>query len=325
MNDDQHFLANAYFDGELTDEESRIAEADPDVMSEVDRLGSLRSLLRDSDTPSASVRTAALAAAMAEFASVTSTSGTNATATPATRGHTTQIRRHRPAYGRYLAVAAAVAAIGAAGLVVAGVINSDSDDDSSGADLAISSTETLANVEADVTRAASATTVAAALEMEATSDQILAESAPAAATGGDTAEAEESATTAASDVAAEAVATEMNDAATTMVPPLAYSTLYPPTGGPIEPIADRDQTITTPGQLAGLGVLLADLRNAGTLGATPETSCFFDDAAIEIVDETRYRFPDATSTVLVALVAGDIEGHTLAIDPDTCDVVVVGP
>jgi hypothetical protein len=323
MNDDQYFLANAYFDGELTDEELRIAEGDPDVMSEVDRLGALRTLLRDSGTPTASVRTAALTAAMAEFASITRMSGTNAIdTTPATRGHTT-VRRHRPAYGRYLAVAAAVAAIGAAGLVVAGVINSGSDDDSSDADLAISSTETIANVEADM-RAAAATTVASALEMEATSEQMLAESAPAA-TADDAAGSEASVTTAAGDVATEAAGTEMNDAAETMAPPLAYATLYPPTGGPIEPIADRDQTITTPGQLAGLGVLLGDLRDAGTLGATPETSCLFDDPAIEIVDETRYRFPDVTTTVLVALVDGDIEGHTLAIDPDTCDVLVVGP
>ena len=72
-------------------------------------------------------------------------------------------------------------------------------------------------------------------------------------------------------------------------------------------------------------MLLADLRDNGTLGATPETSCLFDDPSIEIVDETRFRFPDATSTVLVALVASDIEGLTLAIDPDSCAILVVGP
>ena len=324
MNDDQHLLANAYFDGELTDDDLRIAEADPDVMSEVDRLRSLQSLLRDSDLPSVSARTAAIAAAMAEFAPVrrtagAETAGTVGASSSVTGGHVTEIRRHRPAASRYLAVAAVVVAFGTVGAVVAGVIGSGggSDDESSGADLA-DSTESLPKIDAaDLSRAASATTLATAMEMEVSSDQMIAESAPAPGTAAGGEESESSATTAASD--------EMSAGTETTMAAPASSSPYPTSGGPIEPIADRDQTITTPGQLAGLGVLLADLRDAGTLGATPETSCLFDDPSIEIVDETRFRFPDVTSTVLVALVASDIEGHTLAIDPDTCDILVVGP
>lgn len=323
MNDDQYLLANAYFDGELTDDDLRIAEADPDVMSEVGRLRSLQSLLRDSDLPSLSARTAAIAAAMSEFAPVrgtagTGTAGTGGAGSSVTSGHVTEIRRRRPAASRYLAVAAAVVAIGAAGAVVAGVIGSDSDsDESSGADLAVS-TESPANVDAaELSRGASATTLASATAMAAEADQMLPESAPGEGSAADTAIGESSATTAASEEPS--AGTEM-----TMAVP-APSTPYPTTGGPIEPIADRDQTITTPGQLAGLGVLLADLRDNGTLGATPETSCLFGDPSIEIVDETRFRFPDVTSTVLVALVASDIEGLTLAIDPDSCAILVVGP
>jgi hypothetical protein len=334
MNDDQYFLANAYFDGELTDDDARIAEADPDVMSEVDRLRSAHSLLRDHDRPSAAVRTAALTAAMAEFAALTGTAGTNDHGSQVLAGHITAITRQRPASSRYpfrrypfrrsLAIAAAVAAIGAVGVVVAGVIGDGSDNDSAGTDLAV--TDTQANADPDVARAASATTLAPAAQLEAAAEPMLAEPAPAEGGADDnTAEAESSAaTTAASDAAAGAVGTAMNDS-TEMTAVAPYSIPYPPPGGQIEPIADRDQTITTPGQLAGLGVLLADLRDAGTLGATPETSCTFDDASIEIVDATRYRFADGTSNVLVALVAGSIEGHTLAIDPDTCVVRVVGP
>ncbi len=324
MNDDQYLLANAYFDGELTAEDLRIAETDPDVMSEVDRLRSLRSLLRDTDLPPASVRTAAIAAAMGEFSPATRAAGAEHDGSSVTGGYVTSIRRRRPSASRYLAVAAAIAAIGGVGVVVAGVIGSGSDDESSGADLAIS-TETLASAKPDLARADSAT--ALATTMNASADRVNAESAPAEGSTADIASAESSsATTAANDSTATAAGTEMSDATEmTMVAP-AFSTPYAPTpGGLIEPIADRDQTITTPGQLAGLGVLLADLRDADTLGATPETSCLFDDPSVEIVDTTRYRFPDVTKTVLVALVASDIEGHTLAIDPDSCDVVVIGP
>ncbi|HUF99730.1 MAG TPA: hypothetical protein VMM60_16505, partial [Ilumatobacter sp.] len=67
MNDDQYFLANAYIDGELTADERQFAEADPDVMSEVDRLRAMQSLLRESAPPSPAARSAAIAAAMAEF------------------------------------------------------------------------------------------------------------------------------------------------------------------------------------------------------------------------------------------------------------------
>lgn len=67
MNDDQLFLANAYVDGELTDDERVLAEADPAVMAEVDELRALQSQLRDVEPPSESTRESAIAAAMAEF------------------------------------------------------------------------------------------------------------------------------------------------------------------------------------------------------------------------------------------------------------------
>lgn len=319
MNDDQYFLANAYHDGELTGDDLRIAEADPDVMSEVERLRSVQSLMRNTDAPSATVRAAAIAAAMAEFAVVTRTATTNdgnEINSPLTNANVITIKRDRPAYSRYLGVAAALAAIGVAGLVVAGAIGGGSDESSDSSE-AITG-ETIAQTGSELARSASATTAAAEMEnaSDDVADQMLVESAPVAATAADGALGDESAATVTASESAGGETLEMT---------AVNATPYPPTGGPIEPIADRDLTITTPGQLAGLGMLLADLRDSGALGPTPETSCLFDDPAIEIVDSTRYRLADETVNVLVGLVAGDIEGHTLAIDPDTCEILVVGP
>ncbi len=273
MNDDQYFLANAYIDGELTDDSRRIAEADQDVMSEVDRLRSVQSLLRSTDRPSATARSAAIAAAMAEFAARPTSASLTADGVSST---VTPLDRRRPKFSRYIGVAAAIAAVGMAGLVVAGVVNRGSDDDSDESSLAVT-TETLARTAPEAASLGSATTLATQMEMDAAaadtadaSDSALAE-APAASAGEEGADSgSPMATVAAAETAAG------DSAATTLK--ASMNTPYATTGGPIEPVADRDVTITSPGELAGLGTLLANLRDAGTLGATPETSCVFDDA-----------------------------------------------
>lgn len=320
MNDDHYFLANAYLDGELTDEERRVAQDDPDVMSEVDRLRALQSALRAVDPTSPATRAAAIAAAMEVFETglaepISSRAPSRAPSRASERRVVAPLARKQPAYTRYLGIAAGLLAIGAIGIVAAGALGG-SDNDSAGQsteDAITTDTFAQITIAADsASREASATTAAADAPQDEMADVGMAESAPAEGS------------TAATTAAADAQSDSAGDLATTTMS-AEQATAYPTTGGPIEPIADRNQTIATPGQLAGLGVLLADLRDAGELGATPETRCIFDDPAIEIVDTARYQFGDATAPVIVALVDDGIEGHTLAIDPDTCDIVIVGP
>lgn len=64
MNDDLTLLASAYLDGDVTADERARVEGDPDVLTEIDRLRSVRALLSDVETPQISVREAHLAAAL---------------------------------------------------------------------------------------------------------------------------------------------------------------------------------------------------------------------------------------------------------------------
>ena len=64
MNAEHEFLASGYVDGDLTDDERRIAEADPAVMAEVEQLRALRAELADVPPPTTDARESAIAAAM---------------------------------------------------------------------------------------------------------------------------------------------------------------------------------------------------------------------------------------------------------------------
>ena len=67
MNDAQHILASAYLDGALTDEERAQAEADPEVMAAVERLGEVRRALAAVEPPDRARRDAAINAALGVF------------------------------------------------------------------------------------------------------------------------------------------------------------------------------------------------------------------------------------------------------------------
>ena len=67
MNDEQQLLASAYLDGALTDEERARAEADPEVMAAVERLGELRRALAAVEPPDRARRDAAINAALEVF------------------------------------------------------------------------------------------------------------------------------------------------------------------------------------------------------------------------------------------------------------------
>ena len=113
MNEEQFFLANAYLDGELTAEERGIAEADPAVMAEVEQLRALQNDLRDVEPPSDAARESAIGAALAEFTSRSSTSTSTGRVAPAVTAAPAApiVFRRRPAYARYLGVAAAMVAV----------------------------------------------------------------------------------------------------------------------------------------------------------------------------------------------------------------------
>jgi hypothetical protein len=67
MNDDPTFLASAYLDGDVTDDERARVEADPALLAEVDRLRAVRLILGDIEPPPISVREAQLAEALATW------------------------------------------------------------------------------------------------------------------------------------------------------------------------------------------------------------------------------------------------------------------
>ena len=121
MNDDQIFLANAYLDGELTDEERALAEADPEVMAEVEELRALQELVRDVDPPTDLARRTAVAAAMAQF-SATAAGAVSRPPAPAPIPF-----RPRPSYAKYLAVAAGVLGVGVLGVAIANLDTGDDD------------------------------------------------------------------------------------------------------------------------------------------------------------------------------------------------------
>jgi hypothetical protein len=64
MNDELTLLASAYLDGDVTTDERARVENDPELLSEVQRLRSVRILLGDVEAPSISMREAQLATAL---------------------------------------------------------------------------------------------------------------------------------------------------------------------------------------------------------------------------------------------------------------------
>lgn len=105
MNDEQFFLANAYLDGELTDDEQTFAEADPVILAEVVRLRALQSRIRTVGSPSSVAKERAINAALGTFR-----------VARVTQQPTLHAWRHQT---RLIGVAAAIVAIGLLGTVIA--------------------------------------------------------------------------------------------------------------------------------------------------------------------------------------------------------------
>lgn len=290
MNDEQFFLANAYLDGELTADERRIAEADPDVMSEVEQLRAVQGAVRAVEPPSAEARQSAIDAAMAEFDAVRAAEPGEALAHDA---RAPIPFRPRTSYARYLGVAAAIVAVGAVGVVLARAGAGDGDDDSAAFDATAEMT----------------------MEDGADRDVAMIESAPAEVAADDEAADEdggESNDTPDSDSSAETAA-DGDDAPAPESDPTAVERIALP------PDFDPEATITDERELGIYGAYLLQQRDLGELGSTPNHSC---SLPYPILDETTAAFDGSDTPIYVGV--DEAAGFAYAVDPDTCEPLTQG-
>jgi len=306
MNDEQYLLANAYLDGDVTADERRIAEADPDVMSEVESLRALQAELRETPEASPEAREAAIAAAMNAFharAAVDTTESAPeepSAATPAVVPF-----RPRPAYAKYLAVAAALVAVAGLGIVVSQAGGGD-DDAGGGGDQASVADTALAETSA---RDENLTTIAGDGSAEATAEQAgeAGSAEPAAEADDDAAEAADDAAEA--EMAEEAVE-ETAEEAGESAPALDAG---PVTRVEVPPDFDPDDPLLNEVALAFYGAYLLERSELRELGPTPETTC---SGRYEILGTAVYVLGGSERQVYVAVNAD--EGSVFALDIDTC-------
>lgn len=319
MNDEQIFLANAYLDGELTAEERRIAETDPDVMAEVEALRALQLELRAVTAPTDAARESAVSAAMAEFSAGAAT----VAATEDTVSAAPIPFRPRPAYAKYLAVAAAVVAVAGLGIVISQADLGGDDDDSSAGDAAPAAEESAADdnpfaesVEAGADESAAddggedAGDDAAEAEVMASTGEEMSEEA---ALDTEAAEVADEPADAAADEPADDAAGDESDADTAATTPaMAERLAVPPDFDPDAPIADETE-------LGVFGAYLLRERDAGTLPPTPNTPCTGDD---EILDEATLIVDGAATPVYVSVI--EFDELVFARSTATCEVILEG-
>lgn len=310
MNDDQYFLANAYLDGELTADERGIAEADPEVMAEVEQLRALQSAVRDAPTPSVEAREAAISAAMAVFGSTHPSDLPADEPVPATAPVVPF--RPRPAYAKYLGIAAALVAVAGLGIVVSQAGQGDDDATDSVADSAAAE-ESLEragaltdNFEADdgsVAEMAPAEdeSVTGADDSDAADDAEFADDQ--SADGG----AEPAAEPSSEDTADMATAEQGDDAAGE---------------GPYRDVPaefDPAAPLTDDVELGIYGVYLIGERDNGRLPPTPNHDCV---DAQQVLGTATLRLGDDSVAVYVDVREAD--GLAVALRTDTCVELVAG-
>ena len=315
MNDDQYLLASAYADGEVTPAERALAEADPAVMAEVERLQALRGALREV-TPSGA-QAAMIAAAMNEFHAARAT-----VPEPARPAASPVVAARRPSrwftWERGAALAAAAVAVVAIGAVVTSGSRGGGDDDSAAE---------MANTMAIASDAADATAVPPA---PADQDRMTIEAAPEA-------------TLAAAATEAPAVMAEPADGAGDAAE-VTSDTAEAPTGaGRTFPV------IESPEQLAAAGLELRDayaVESSEGDDAVAATDCTFTAAvesplAIPEAEQLRDELPELAERVELldlreyrvgpgddrsAWIAVDLDtGQAFAIDATRCALLAVGP
>jgi hypothetical protein len=124
MNDDLILLASAYLDGDVTADERARVESDPELLGEVERLRSVRSMLGDTEPSSISLREQHLATALAAWDTVVATA---ADSSPTPLGE----RRRRRSNRVLLGAAAAIMVVFAGGIALQTFTGSESSDEAS--------------------------------------------------------------------------------------------------------------------------------------------------------------------------------------------------
>jgi hypothetical protein len=309
MNADDELLASAYLDGELTDDERRIAESDPAVMAEVERLRALRARLGDVEPPSIDARERALAAALRTFDDIHATPP--AAPAPAASPAVDIWWRRDPM--RWLGAAAAILAIGLLAVVVVNGFGGSEDDSASDtADEPASESAVQFATEEPINEAANDSDALSDPDAPGGADMATERAGDTAAEMGPADEplvaeapasepAEEALDAAADDDMAE-------EAAATTAP--AMLELRDP-----EEFLDGEP-ITIPAELSSVGRHLLDLIDRGELPPTPNHSCPYEDvlaSGVVLEDDDE---------VDVYLAVTPTTGVVLAIDQDTCRVLL---
>jgi hypothetical protein len=310
MNDEQYFLANAYLDGELTVDERRIAEADPEVMTEVEQLRALQSDLRDVPVPTAAARESAIGAALAAFGGAADGEPTNERPADGPRhaGPPVVPFRPRPTYAKYLAVAAAFVAVAGLGIIVSQV--GTGDDDS-----ADTATEVLDDGDAERTEAM----IESLDTAEAAESEIMADDGA----GGDDMAADEGATEDAGGAEFDAEPATA-DTADTAAEDTADGGAESPTTEDAQYLAvpddfDPEAPMTNDVELGVYGAYLIAERDAGRLPPTPNHACV---DAQQILDEATLRLDDELVSVYIDV--REIDGQVAALRTDSCAELLLG-
>jgi hypothetical protein len=318
MNAENDFLASAYVDGELTDDERRIAEADPAVMAEVADLRALRSQIADVAPAGETARESAIAAAMGVFheqydrAAERSPAVVRRPSGPSVRDRADTVLSfwRRPIATQLLGAAAAVLILGVLGVVIASGLRSTGDDDDSAADIAADEPASEALTTAlDAQRDDVASAEIAADEPadepaeEAAAVEVAAAEAIESVEASDDADLGEVADEAELEAPAQEPADEpASDGAATIDGSLFFGA--------------QPSAIVTPDDLTAAGAYLAAVEDTDPLllTPTPNTSCgpALDDATLLV---------DGVATDVV-IVVDRIAAQVIAYDDD-CSVVMI--
>ena len=241
-------------------------------------------------SPSPDVREAAVTAALAEFERRAPEAPQAAPVVPF---------RPRPAYTRYLAVAAALVAVAGLGIVISQADLGGDDDDSADVE----------NAPLAQTSARPDDLITAVDEGDAADSGAFAESAPADAaddSGGSDARDEST---------AEETAEEMAEAADGGTPAFGEDTVRIAVPADFDP----DEPILNEFALAVYGSYLLGQIEVETVGPTPETEC---TGNYDILDTATYVLDGNDRSVYIAV--NEFEGFVLALDIDTCTELAMG-
>ena len=271
--------ASAYLDGELAADEIAEAEADAAVMAKVAHLRSLQQSIRDVAQPTSSARDKAIATALAEFDR---------------RRHPAPVvrSRPRPAYSRWLAVAAAVAGLAALGAVITSARGDGGDGDDAATEMtsAAAPAATLSASDADAGGAPAAPLESAQSE---------------AALAVEASDAPDATQYTAQDAVAEESASRAAPATTTVA--AAFD--------PATPIADEVE-------LGRVGRQLLAEFTAGALAPRSGTPCDQTIPDVVVLSDALLMVGGDARPVLVA--GNPDTQETFAIDPETCLVLATG-